>query len=195
MSAPIITFNENLVTRGVKIVIQDISFPNIIAHQEEGTTSTLVDDVSEDTLLFFLNYIFRYPSFLEGQFETIKRTLQGKDSVVLLPTSGGKSLAFQLASLVSVGVTIIIDPTTALIEDQIDNLFRIGIDRVVGITSMVERSLKPKLMESFAKGEYIFCYIAPQRLQIQQFRDKIVALTTSTPISIIAIDEAHCVSE
>lgn len=195
ISAPVITFDENLITKGVKLIIQDISFPRIIAHHEERTSPTLIQDISEDTLRFFLKYIFRYDTFLEGQFDAISRTLQGKDSVILLPTGAGKSLAFQLASLVLPGVTIIIDPTTALIDDQIDNLLRIGIDRVVGITSMVEGMLKSKLIEFFAQGEYIFCYIAPQRLQIQQFRDKIRALTTNTPISLIAIDEAHCVSE
>lgn len=195
ISTPVITFDENLITKGTQLIIQDISFPRIIAHYEERTTPAPILDISENTLRFFLKYIFRYDTFLEGQFEAITRALQGKDAVVLLPTGAGKSLAFQLASLVLPGVTIVIDPITALIDDQKDNLARIGIDRVEGITSQNEGPIRSKLIQAFASGEYIFCYIAPERLQSDEFRNNLKALTVNIPISLIAIDEAHCVSE
>lgn len=195
ISAPVITFDENLATKGARFIIQDIFFPHIIAHREEPTSPQLISNVPENTLRYFLKYIFRYDTFLEGQFEAIERALRGKDAVVLLPTGGGKSLAFQLASLVLPGVSIVIDPITALIDDQKDNLRRIGIDRVEGITSQNEGPIRSKLIQSFASGEYIFCYIAPERLQSDEFRNNLKALTVNIPISLIAIDEAHCVSE
>lgn len=195
IDGPVITFNENLITKGPRLIIQDIFFPNIISHDGKTTTPALDLNIQENNLLFFLSYIFRYDSFLEGQFEAIERTLQGKDAVVLLPTGAGKSLVFQLASLILPGVTIIIDPITALIDDQRDNLSRKGIDRAIGITSQNEGPIRSKLIEAFSRGEYIFCYIAPERLQSDEFRNSLTELTLNIPISLIAIDEAHCVSE
>ena len=192
---PVITYNENLSTKGICLILQDISFPHTIAHYNEKTTPVSLTNVAEDTLLYFLKYIFRYDSFIEGQFEAISRALHGKDSVVLLPTGAGKSLAFQLASLIMPGVSIVIDPITALIDDQKDNLSRVGVDRVEGITSQSEGPIRSKLIRAFSSGEYIFCYISPERMQSEDFRNNLKALTINIPISLIAIDEAHCVSE
>ena len=144
---------------------------------------------------WFLHYIFRKKEFKEGQWDAIERCLQGKDSVVLLPTGAGKSIAFQLASLLLPGTCLVIDPILALIDDQIDNLRLAGIDRCAGITSAIGPS-KDALQVGVAKGHYLFCYIAPERLQMQPFRDTLTGLTSSgVPISLITVDEAHCVSE
>jgi len=143
-----------------------------------------------------LKYIFRKEHFWEGQYEAISRTLAGKDSVVLLPTGGGKSMAFQLTSMLLPGVALVIDPIVALIEDQIDNLQRMGIDRAIGISAQIEDpNIKSMLIRAFGQGEYLFCYVAPERLQTGEFRGSLRSLTLSTPVSLIAIDEAHCVSE
>jgi len=194
-SDPVITFNENCSKNTRCLIIQDISFPYTIAHNEERLSRFKIANPQEQVLKYFLNYVFRFEYFLEGQSEAIRRALQGKDAVVLLPTGAGKSIAFQLASLVLPGVTIVIDPITALIDDQKENLFRKGIDRVEGITGQVEGRRRSQLIQSFSQGEYIFCYIAPERLQIDEFRNNLKSLTVNTPISLIAIDEAHCVSE
>ena len=193
----VITFNENLIANGHRFIIQDISFPETIAHHERPTTPATVPNVSEDTLRYFLKYIFRYDAFLEGQYQAIARALQWKDSVVLLPTGGGKSLAFQLASLLLPGASIVISPLIALMDDQKDNLSRIGIDRIEAIAGLGEdmNPVKQELIEAFASGEYILCYVSPERLQIEDFREKLKGLTVNIPISLIAIDEAHCVSE
>ncbi len=195
VTGPIITFDENQSTKGVRLIIQDIAFPYTIGHSAERTMSIQIAEPQELILQYFLNYIFRFETFLEGQFETIERALQGRDSIVLLPTGAGKSIAFQLASLVLPGVTIVVDPTTALIDDQKENLYRSGIDSVVGITSLDKGSIRSQLLDAFSRGEYIFCYIAPQRFQSEDFRKRIRVLISNTPISLIAIDEAHCVSE
>lgn len=195
ISAPVITFNENLSTKGARFIIQDLFFTHLIAHNNELTSSHSAITAPENVLSYFLKYIFRHDTFREGQLEAIKRVLERKDAIVLLPTGGGKSLAFQLASLILPGASIVVDPIVALIDDQKDNLKRIGIDRVEGITSQSEGPVREKLVELFASGEYIFCYIAPERLQNDKFRNSLKSLTVNMPISLIAIDEAHCVSE
>jgi len=145
---------------------------------------------------WFLNLIFRKPRFREGQWEAVERALRGRDAVVLLPTGRGKSIAFQLAALLRAGRCIVVSPLVALIEDQIDNLGRVGIDRAVGITSQVgHRQRRQELEDALTTGHYLFSYIAPERLQIQGFRNTLRTLTTTLPVSLIAIDEAHCVSE
>ena len=83
----------------------------------------------ENELLYFLKYIIRKPSFWDGQHEVLVRTLQDKDSL-LLPAGAGKSLVYQLASLLRPGRTIVIDPIISSMEDQIDKLSMLGIDRL-----------------------------------------------------------------
>lgn len=195
ISLPIITFDENLTGITNKIVIQDFFFPYMISNIEVAENPVQIKNVSKENLSFFLKYIFNYDDFREGQIEAIFRALEGKDSIVLLPTGGGKSLTFQLASLLVPGVSIIVDPLTALIEDQKDNLYRIGMDRVESITGDTTRELKKNIQDSLIRGDYIFCYITPERFQIDEFRNTIRSMTTCLPISLIAIDEAHCVSE
>lgn len=191
----LITFDENVVAKRARVVIQDISFPFTIARTGHGTSSLQIAEPNERNLEYFLRYIFRFNSFLEGQFEAIQRALQGKDAIVLLPTGAGKSVAFQLAALVLPGVAIVIDPITALIDDQKDNLLRSGIDSVVGITSKEEGAIRTQMIQAFSRGDYLLCYIAPERMQSDEFRNNLRALTVNFPIALIAIDEAHCVSE
>ena len=151
---------------------------------------------SREVTEWFLAYVFRKDGFWKGQWETVERTLNGKDSVVLLPTGGGKSIAFQLAALLLPGRCIVVDPILSLIDDQIDNLHRVGVDRCVAITSQITSQEERELqLQAFSSGHYMFCYVAPERFQISRFRDYLMTLTVSTPVSLIAVDEAHCVSE
>ena len=142
-----------------------------------------------------LQRIFAHDTFKEGQFEAIKRVLQFKDAIVLLPTGSGKSVAFQMASFLMPGTCIVIDPILSLIDDQIDNLRSDGIDRVTQITSAFSGDERRLYTELFSQGEYLFCYIAPERLQDANFRESLQSLTMHMPVSLVAIDEAHCVSE
>jgi ATP-dependent DNA helicase RecQ len=145
---------------------------------------------------WFLDYVFRKQSFWEGQWETIERLLQGKDTVVLLPTGGGKSICYQLTALLLPGRCIVVAPILSLIDDQIDNLGRVGIDRCAGITSQItDSAAKERITQAFASGQYLFCYVAPERFQTEPFRDSLRTLTTSLPVSLVVVDEAHCVSE
>ena len=191
-----ITFESDFTINRNIIVIKDFYYPGIISNQSIMSGIRHYKKLEDSTLEYFLDYLFRKPGFREGQIETIKRGLQGKDTLVLLPTGSGKSIAFQLTSLLLNGVTIVIDPIISLIQDQIENLNRVGIDRIAGISSLItDRDQKEQTIRAFGLGEYIITFIAPERLQSYEFRNSIKALTTITPIPLVAIDEAHCVSE
>jgi ATP-dependent DNA helicase RecQ len=178
--------------------IQNIYFPFHIAASSFPASPSIepLECPDEESLEYFLQYLFRKSHFWEGQYDGITRTLQGRDSLILLPTGAGKSIIYQLASLLLPGRTIVIDPIISLINDQIDNLTMMGIDRCIGITSQIVEPQKRALaVQLFGQGEYLFAYVSPERFQIVEFRESLRALTVHTPVAVIAVDEAHCVSE
>jgi len=181
------------------VFIRDVFFPFRI---NTGTVNTngigpARDDLNvvRDNCERLFERVFGFDSFREGQFESIARCLAGKDSIVLLPTGAGKSAAYQLASLLRPGICIVVDPIIALIDDQIYGLCCFGIDRVCQITGAQSAVEKEQVLETLSTSEFHFCFVAPERFQDKRFRNALRSLTTHTPISLIAIDEAHCVSE
>jgi len=177
-------------------LIQNVYFPHHITNELAASTPTCLPEPPKADIEFFLNYIFRKSSLWEGQFDAISRTLEGKDSIVLLRTGGGKSIAFQLAGLLLPGRVVVIEPIVSLMDDQIDNLQNIGIDRCIAITSQItDVNARQQAIKLFGQGEYLFAYVAPERFQTVAFRESLRALAVHTPVSLIAIDEAHCVSE
>ena len=153
------------------------------------------DDASS-VFLIFLQHLFRKKEFREHQSNAVYNALNQEDSIVLLPTGAGKSIIYQLAGLLMPGVTLVVDPLTALIEDQIEGLSNYGIDRAVGLTSMkIPRNEKDRLMKGIERGEYHFILHSPERLQIPSFRSTLRALVETSLINLAVIDEAHCVSE
>ncbi len=147
-------------------------------------------------LTFFLQTIFRKRQFRPMQGEAIHNTLRQKDCVVLLPTGAGKSLIYQLAGLLMPGVTIVVDPLVALIEDQVEGLQSYGIDRAAPVASSIASPRERKhLLWRVERGEYHFVLVAPERLQSPQFRNTLRALAETTLVNLAVIDEAHCVSE
>lgn len=175
--------------------INNIYVPFYIAQDSLQSAPRSLHQPSEELLKYFLHRVFRKDNFWEGQYEIVSRTLQGLDTIALLPTGGGKSIAFQLSSMLLPGRTIVIDPILSLIDDQIDNLCSYGIDRCIGITSQLDAIDRDQAMTHFGLGEYLFTYVAPERFQVASFRDSLVSLTAHTPVSLVTIDEAHCVSE
>ncbi|QRN85480.1 RecQ family ATP-dependent DNA helicase [Clostridia bacterium] len=195
-NTPVICFGESTNCYEQAVVIQDMYLNEPISYSMKLEKPIRIDEASKKNLEYFLNLIFRKPFFWEGQYEALSRAFAGKDAIVLLPTGSGKSIVFQLASILMPGVTIVIDPIIALINDQVDNLRRVGIDRVVGISSDITNfRAKMNMINEFSKGTYMFTYVAPERFQTISFRESLRALTVSQPISLIVIDEAHCVSE
>lgn len=144
----------------------------------------------------FLRTIFRKYDFREGQIDSITNILSGVSSVVLLPTGAGKSIIYQLSGLLSPGVTLVIDPLIALIDDQIEGMGRYGITKTIGIhSSILKRLNQDKLLSAIERGEYYFVLIAPERLQDPQFRGVLRGLGEVSIVNLTVIDEAHCVSE
>lgn len=173
-----------------------LSFPIVHPVLPSGTSLTLGRVPEREELEYFLRYVFRKPSFREGQYEGIVRLLQGKDLLLLLPTGAGKSLVYQLASFILPGMTLVIDPLISLMEDQIDNLMLAGVDRCIAVTSQIDDPEDRRyILNLIGQGEYLFVFVAPERFQTVEFREALRTLTVHTPVSMIVVDEAHCVSE
>ena len=140
--------------------------------------------------------IFGYDEFREGQEEAILRTLEGKDSVVLLPTGSGKSAIFQFLSLILPGVGIVIEPLKSLMEDQVQNLRKRGIETAVNLSGSERRGKKEENFRLLEEGAFSLVYLTPERLQMSDFRKTLErAKEKGVGFSLIALDEAHCVSE
>lgn len=190
----VITVNDNLDFAPESIIyIQDISYPLALLQNKflKITKQKLV--VNEKALSFVLNYIYRFNEFRPNQIDGIKQTIEGCDSIVLLPTGSGKSVVYQLLSYIMPGLVLVIDPITSLIEDQVDNLTRMGADRVLGITAATDN--KGLLAMAMVAGHYNLVFMSPERLQIEGFRQALKKLCARSVVPVCAIDEAHCVSE
>lgn len=151
----------------------------------------------EAALTVFLQNVFRKYQFQPLQGEAVFKVLRQVDCAVLLPTGAGKSLIYQLAGLLMPGVTLIVDPIVALIEDQVESLHAYGIDRATSITSADTRSgaASRRLVRQIERGNFHFIFHTPERMQSPTFREALRALRLSTLINLAVIDEAHCVSE
>lgn len=141
-------------------------------------------------MLQLLKKHFGYDQFRFGQADIIDNVLSRKDSFVLMPTGGGKSLCYQLPALKLPGITLVISPLIALMKDQVDALKINGI-RAEFINSSLTKAQVESLKSKVQEGEVKLLYLAPERLAIDSFRQFLKTLD----ISLIAVDEAHCISE
>jgi len=140
--------------------------------------------------LELLKFHYGFDSFRRGQEEVIDNVLQGKSTVVIMPTGGGKSLCYQLPALVLEGVTIVISPLISLMKDQVDALNQIGIAATFVNSSISQKEASARLMG--AKNElYKILYVAPERFYDKEF---VVGLL-QMKIALFAVDEAHCISQ
>lgn len=133
---------------------------------------------------------FGYESFLPGQERAIDNILAGQDTLVVLPTGGGKSLIYQLPALVLDGITIVISPLIALMKDQVDSLERVGIPATF-INSSISADETERRLAKIRNGSYKIIYIAPERFYNQAFMAELKKLK----VSLFAIDEVHCISQ
>lgn len=145
------------------------------------------------TLDTFLQNIFRKKAFRESQLDSVLNILRNIDTVILLPTGAGKSFIYQLAGLLMPGITIVIDPIVALMEDQEEGLRQYGIDRIVTLSSQQE-NLQSDIRRT-QNGEFQFIFQTPERLQTPAFREALRGLAQTSMVNLAVIDEAHCVSE
>jgi ATP-dependent DNA helicase RecQ len=138
----------------------------------------------------FLKTYFGYDEFRPLQEEVIGNVMSGKDSFVLMPTGGGKSLCYQLPALKFNGLTIVISPLIALMKDQVDALKANGISAEY-INSSLSYQEIVQIQKNVQEGKVKILYLAPERLAMESFQKFLKTLK----ISLIAIDEAHCISE
>lgn len=133
---------------------------------------------------------FGLDSFRPGQRDVIDAVLQGDDCLCIMPTGGGKSLCYQLPSVARNGTTLVVSPLIALMKDQVDGLQSLGINAAF-VNSALSGSEQEERLLRFASGEYDLLYVAPERFRSSKFLDAV----RKTEIGLLAIDEAHCISE
>lgn len=150
----------------------------------------------EFALRYFLQNVFRKNKFRAGQEAIINRALQGKDVIGLLPTGGGKSLTYQICSLLHPGVTVVVDPINSLMKDQFDKLIDNGITKTNFINSFNTKDEREKNIEELTESKYLILFVSPERFQIEKFRLSLGSCSNNNVYySYAVIDEAHCVSE
>ncbi|MEQ8789840.1 MAG: RecQ family ATP-dependent DNA helicase [Pirellulaceae bacterium] len=133
---------------------------------------------------------FGLSSFRRGQREVIETVLAGHDCLCIMPTGGGKSLCYQLPAVARDGVTLVVSPLIALMKDQVDALTKLGISATFVNSSLSSQEQRQRL-DAMAEGRYELVYIAPERCRSPVFLDAVRACN----LQLLAIDEAHCVSE
>jgi len=132
---------------------------------------------------------FGFDNFREGQRDVIESVLAGKDVIVVMPTGSGKSLCYQLPAMILEGVTLVVSPLIALMKDQVDALRARGLPATFINSSIPEAEQRARI-ESLRRREHKLVYIAPERFRSSRFN----AALQSIPISLFAVDEAHCIS-
>ncbi|PIA80292.1 recombinase RecQ [Gaetbulibacter sp. 4G1] len=140
-----------------------------------------------------INILERYWKFTEfkpNQEAIINAVLDGEDTFALLPTGGGKSLCFQIPALAKKGICIVISPLIALMKDQVQQLSNKGI-KALAITSGISYNELDTLLDNCIYGNYKFLYLSPERLQQELVQDRIRQMH----VNLIAVDEAHCISQ
>lgn len=137
-----------------------------------------------------LKTYFGYDDFRPLQEEIVQSVLDGRDTLALMPTGGGKSLCFQVPTMVMNGLCLVITPLIALMKDQVENLRRRDIHAAAIYTGMSYEQQKTAL-DNCMWGPYHFLYVSPERLESEEFRERLARL----PICLIAVDEAHCISQ
>lgn len=137
-----------------------------------------------------LKKYFGYTSFRPGQEQLIDALSQGQDALGIMPTGGGKSICYQVPALLSEGVTIVVSPLIALMKDQVDGLLEIGIDATY-INSTLDWEATSMRLDAIRQGYMRLIYVAPERL----LTDGFMAMCQNLNIALVAVDEAHCISQ
>jgi ATP-dependent DNA helicase RecQ len=146
------------------------------------------------TIEHVLKQYFGHDAFRPGQLEVVEQILAGRDSFVLMPTGGGKSLIYQLPALVLPGLTVVISPLIALMHDQVDRLKANGIAATF-INSSLSNAERMQRELAAINGELNLLYVAPERLMGSNFLSLLDQVQEHVGLSLLAVDEAHCVSE
>ncbi len=137
-----------------------------------------------------LKQVWGHDDFRVPQDKIIEAVLAGQDVLALLPTGGGKSICFQVPALMRAGVCLVISPLIALMKDQVENLKRKGIKAYAIYSGMTKREIDI-VLDNCIYGDVKFLYVSPERLKADIFRERFAKMN----VSLIAVDEAHCISQ
>jgi ATP-dependent DNA helicase RecQ len=137
-----------------------------------------------------LKKYYGYSSFREGQAQIVECVLAEHDTFAVMPTGAGKSICYQIPALMFPGITIVISPLISLMKDQVDALNNLEIPATFLNSSVGIRETRRRVQQALS-GEYRLLYVAPERLEAENFSELAAAL----PIAMVAIDEAHCISQ
>ena len=144
----------------------------------------------KDKAHHILKTVFGYDEFRSIQLDIVLAVLEGKDSLALLPTGGGKSICFQVPALAREGICLVISPLIALMKDQVDNLRKKGILAAAIYSGMGKREIDT-VLDNCIYGNYKFLYVSPERLKTEIFIERFKRMK----VNLIAVDEAHCISQ
>ncbi|WP_059051593.1 DNA helicase RecQ [Paenibacillus senegalimassiliensis] len=137
-----------------------------------------------------LQKYYGYPDFREGQRRIVASVLSGADTLGIMPTGGGKSICYQIPALMLPGLTLVVSPLISLMKDQVDALTATGISAAYINSTLSGKEVNDRIRAA-RRGELKLLYVAPERLELDWFREEMSGLT----ISCVAVDEAHCVSQ
>ena len=137
-----------------------------------------------------LKAIFGYDSFRPGQGDVIESILEGRDVLGVMPTGAGKSLCYQIPAMMLSGITLVISPLISLMQDQVKGLNEAGVSAAFINSSLSESAMKRTIRKT-KEGLYKIIYVAPERLMTEEF----ISLAESVDISMVTVDEAHCISQ
>nr|WP_243895903.1 DNA helicase RecQ [Paenibacillus sp. F411] len=138
----------------------------------------------------YLQKYYGYPDFREGQKKIVASLLEGSDTLGIMPTGGGKSICYQIPALIYQGLTLVVSPLISLMKDQVDALQSAGIAAAYINSTLSGREVNDRIRAAKAR-ELKLLYVAPERLELDWFREEMGSLD----ISCVAVDEAHCVSQ
>lgn len=174
---------------------ENIIYPPFVRKDKTGAFISIKE--REDLLRYFLQNIFRKSTFRHGQLPILSRSLSNKTTIGLLPTGGGKSLTYQLSSMLQPGVTIVVDPLVSLMIDQVRGLHELRIDASDCIHSGMDGKTKTKKLNLLQNGSLTFMLLSPERFMMKNFRENLISMTEKNHIHFAygVIDEVHCVSE
>ncbi len=141
-----------------------------------------------------LQRVWGYPDLLPGQHEAVQALLEGADSLVILPTGGGKSICYQLPALALPGTALVVSPLIALMKDQVDGLVQLGVP-AAAYNSTLSASERARIRQELTAGRLKLLYLSPEALASQEGATATLDLLSGVTLSFVAIDEAHCISQ
>src|SRR5687768_8166608 len=164
----------------------------VVALRPSATRSTLLSnaDMRRERALAVLRETFGYEAFRGAQADIVDHVVAGGDALVLMPTGGGKSLCYQIPSMLRSGTGVVVSPLIALMQDQVAALKLAGV-RAEFLNSSQQASTSRRVERALLDGELDLLYVAPERLTTQ----RCLELLGRIPLALFAIDEAHCVSQ